>query len=365
MKSNSKFKKNFSFKKSAKLNSGNNSKFKKKHFISNNSRNNNSRNNNSRNNNTNRNNSKDIFCERYDNFFGKGTFDKLIYSKREYSNNSFIRINLSKISISDVESFLRKNRVKYSKTFIDNFLKIEKSFFNLSSSLLSLFGQIYIQDLASGVPISLIDFQKLKNLGRKIKILDVGASPGSKTTQLADLLIYNGIDYSILCIEPNKLRLTKLINNIQKQEFKNIEVLNIAGEDFNFEDKFDLIILDVPCSGNLIDDKDWLNKRDIKGIEKNSSLQKKLIKNISKYLLVGGELIYSTCSLEPEENELNIDWTLKNTKLKTKKVLKKFPFEVKPLSKIDIKNLKDNNSIRLMPYNSKTQGFFVCKFENK
>ena len=303
--------------------------------------------------------------DRYDSFFGKGVSNKLIESVRLYSKNQFIRINLSKVSIKEIEDFLIKNRVKFSKTFFLNAFKIEKSFFNITSSIEAISGKIYMQDLASQIPINTIDFESLKTM-KKIRVLDMAASPGSKTTQIVDLLNYHKIDYEIVALEPEEKRLTKLINNIQKQDFENIKIINCLGEEFNDEKKFDIILLDAPCSGNLVGDSNWLNKRDINGIEKNSALQKKLLKNGAKLLNENGILIYSTCSLEVEENELNVDWILKSSKLKTFRPKINFGFNTKPLSIVREKQLDDGvkNCIRIMPYESKTQGFFVCCFKN-
>jgi len=308
------------------------------------------------------NNNNSFFKDRYNLFLGKNSFNKLIEAKNIYSNNQFIRINLSKTNITEIERFLKDNRVKFSKTFIPNALKIEKSFFNISSSLENLSGNIYIQDLASQIPVNTVNFEILKKLNRKIKILDMAASPGSKTTQIADLCEYYKLDYNIIAIEPDENRLNKLINNIQRQEFKNIEIINEFGEKFQSKNKFDLILLDAPCSGNLIDDKNWLNKRDLKGINENAELQKKMLKNAYNLLEKNGQLIYSTCSLEPEENELNVDWFLKKFKVKSEKINLKFGFETKPILKFNNIKFSNQNSIRITPYLSKTQGFFVSKF---
>ncbi|MDA3855270.1 MAG: RsmB/NOP family class I SAM-dependent RNA methyltransferase [Candidatus Woesearchaeota archaeon] len=302
------------------------------------------------------------FSQRYDDFFGGGTFHKLLDAKEKYTKNQFIRINLSKISIEEGDKFLKKNRVKYSNTFISNALKIERSFFNISSSIESISGKVYLQDLASQIPVNCIDFSKYKN--KKIRILDMAASPGSKTTQIADLFSLHEIDYEIVALEPENKRLTRLINNIQKQGFENITIVNTLGEDYEDKELFDIVLLDAPCSGNLVGDRDWLKKRDMNGILNNSDLQKKLLKNAEKLTKKEGIMIYSTCSLEVEENELNVDWILKNSKLKSFKPILKFGFDTKPLTIFKGKKLDQGveNSIRIMPYLSKTQGFFVCCF---
>jgi len=291
---------------------------------------------------------------RYDKFFGFRTSQKLLDAMKIYSRNQFIRINLSKTNKLEVEKFLKKNRVKSENTFLENGIKINKSFFNLTSSLFGLSSKFYMQDLASQVPINCIDFDRLKKLNRKVKILDGCASPGSKTTQILDLLNFYKIPFEVFALEPEKKRLTKLINNIQRHSFENYRIFNITGQEFKTEHKFDVIYLDVPCSGNLVGDKDWLNKRTVEGIYNMSNLQKSIVKNLWKYLETDGELIYSTCSIEPEENEKNVEWILKNTGLKSEKIDLKTGFDSKPLHGVE--------GLRFMPHKSKTQGFFVSKF---
>lgn len=289
---------------------------------------------------------------RWEKNFGKDEVRKLLDIKNKISNDTYIRVNLSKTSVNDVCDFLKSNRVKFSETFLPNCLKIEKSFFNLSSSLLSLSGEIYIQDIASQVPVNCIDFKWLKSLNRCVNILDMAASPGSKTTQICDMLKLHNIEYNLIALEPEVKRLQKLINNLHKQECVNVSVVNSTGQKFNSEIKFDLILLDAPCSGNLIGDRNWLDKRDVKGILERSNVQKDLLKSAKSLLNENGVLIYSTCSLELEENEENVKFAKDNLDLKDVKCSLNFPFSTKPL-------LKGQESIRFMPTKSMTQGFFV------
>ena len=101
--------------------------------------------------------------------------------------------------------------------------------------------------------------------------------------------------------------------------------------------KFDKILLDAPCSGNFTQEDNWFDKRDIEGIKSNAENQKKLMKVCVETVRPGGVIVYSTCSLEPEENEENVEWFLKN---------------------YDVKLLEQK---RFWPCET-NQGFFVAKF---
>ena len=228
------------------------------------------------------------FKKMYDEKFGKGTFKNLLDSRKKYSQDEYIRVNLSKAKRDEIENFLKKNRAEFSRTFIYNCLKIEKSHFKINSSVNALSGKIYSQNLVSLVPVNCIDFDNLKRKDRKINILDSCASPGSKTTQLADLLNYHEIEYEIIALEPHIRRHKRLINNIQKQGFGNIKVIDSKVEDFKTKVRFDVILADVPCSGNLISDENWLKKRDIGGILKMAKIQREIVSSISNMLSEDG-----------------------------------------------------------------------------
>ena len=83
---------------------------------------------------------------------------------------------------------------------------------------------------------------------------------------------------------------------------------------------FDRILLDVPCSGNFASDSEWFNRRTLADIERNAKVQKEILSTAVKCLAPNGEMVYSTCSLEPEEDELNMDWAVKNLGLQIQKI---------------------------------------------
>jgi 16S rRNA C967 or C1407 C5-methylase (RsmB/RsmF family) len=126
--------------------------------------------------------------------------------------------------------------------------------------------------------------------------------------------------------------------------------------------KFDRILLDVPCSGNFVTDKDWFKKRTIQDVKRNARLQREILKEAAKVLKNDGEIVYATCSLEPEENELNIDWAIKSLKLKVEKIN---CHGEKALTDVFGKKLDSpiKHCKRIWP--GQTQGFFVCKLKKR
>lgn len=307
------------------------------------------------------------FEQKYAQIWGKGTLNKLLQKQKELINKKYLRINISKTTSQTIEEFLKKNRVKYSPTPLPNSFEIHKTFFNLTTSPHALLGEIYNQDLASQIPVHCLNLQQYQNSKKPIQILDMAASPGSKTTQISDLLKYYNIPHEITALEIEKKRILKLLNNLQKQQVHNCKVYNTAAQDFKSSIQYDIILLDAPCSGNLIDDKNWVSKRNKQGIEKQATLQKQLLKKAYSLLKGKGILVYSTCSIEVEENEMNANWFLNNYKVEIIKPQLQLPFPTTPLKKYNnqVFSKELSKTIRCFPLNSNTQGFYVAMFEKK
>jgi 16S rRNA C967 or C1407 C5-methylase (RsmB/RsmF family) len=129
-----------------------------------------------------------------------------------------------------------------------------------------------------------------------------------------------------------------------------------------FKMKFDRILLDVPCSGNFATDPDWFSRRTVRDVERNAKLQREILTEVAKVLKDDGEIVYATCSLEPEEDELNINWAIKNLNLRVEKIS---CYGEKALINVFGKQLDSSieNCRRIWP--EKTQGFFVCKLQKR
>ncbi len=142
-------------------------------------------------------------------------------------------------------------------------------------------------------------------------VLDMCASPGGKTTQLADLMNNKGI---IIALEKKKERIERLKTNLERQGVHNAILYHTDASNVKkLGITFDKVLLDAPCSGNYTQEDGWFEKRTLSQVNKNAAEQKILLSAALSVLKKGGTLVYSTCSLEPEENELVIDWLLKQS----------------------------------------------------
>ena len=194
-------------------------------------------------------------------------------------------------------------------------------------------------------------------------VLDMCGSPGSKTTQIAALMQNKGIlvanDYTIDRMKP-------LTINIQRCGISNTIITLMEGRFFkNSNIKFDKISVDAPCSGtgtirkSLKTLKIW-NPNMIKRL---AGTQKQLLDTAFNILKENGTLVYSTCSLEPEENESVIDFLLNRYNAKIEKIelngLKTSPAILEFEDKTYNKEIK--NCLRIWPQDNDTEGFFVAK----
>ena len=226
--------------------------------------------------------------------FGKIRTKKLCSSFLNKSS-MFIRVDESQLKINNVIKFLNQAGIEIkTNKFLTNFLEIVKGQDNIIDNELFKTGIISIQDPASGAVIDLVNPQKGDI------ILDVCAAPGTKSLLMSQKV---GSDGKIYASDINKNRVKKGKDDISRHKNNNItwSVLDAT------KDKFPLckkILVDAPCTGTGVigrrPDIKWrLKNKDIKFMER---LQALILNHMSKFLMPGGRLVYSTCSLEPEEN---------------------------------------------------------------
>lgn len=220
-------------------------------------------------------------------------------------------------------------------------------------------GHYYLQDLSSMLPALILNPQPSE------KVLDMAAAPGSKTTQLAQLmnnsgtLIANDVDFG---------RLSNLAFNLDRMGIMNTMLTNKDGALFGqlLPEYFDKILLDAPCSalgvlGNKNEVTLWWNYQKV---NKMIHIQSQLLVSAIKSLKVGGELVYSTCTLTPHENEWMIDEILKNypveiVEFEPPKGLVYRDGVISTFDRTVDETLKFSK--RLYPFENDAQGFFLCK----
>ena len=192
---------------------------------------------------------------------------------------------------------------------------------------------------------------------RPLAALDLCAAPGGKSTLLRSALPADCVLYSN---EPIRNRASILLENVTKWGYENHIVTNCYPRDYRkAKMKFDLILCDVPCSGEGMFRKDEATIREWspQNVEKCWQLQREIVADAWACLNEGGFLIYSTCTFNTKENEENIRWILEE--FDDARVLK---IETKPEWNITGSLLKgfDEPVYRFIPGISRSEGLFLC-----
>ncbi len=230
---------------------------------------------------------------------------------------------------------------------------------DLGKTIEHMLGLIYLQGPVSMAPVEALDPKPGEH------VLDLCAAPGSKSTQIAQLLGGEGV---LVANDLSYERVKALSSNLQRFGVLNCVITLADGRKYprfarNF---FDKVLVDAPCSSLGIVSKDWGIARSwsMKLAERLAKLQKQLILAGFDCLKPGGVLVYSTCTLTVEENELVVSWLLERREdariadvrlsgLRGRRGL------------TDYKGLRLNDEIsktlRIMPYDNWAEGFYIAK----
>lgn len=257
-----------------------------------------------------------------------------------------IRVNNLKTSKNDLKEKLKEMEIESEDGIIEDFLYI-KNAKNIVNNELYKNGLFSLQDEAAGYAAYVLNPKQGET------VLDACSAPGGKATYLAEIMNDSG---KIVAWDLYPHRVNEIKENAKRLNLSSIDEMVNDSTKLNkeFIEKFDKILLDVPCLGLGVirrkPDIKW--QREEKDIKEITDIQYKILETCSKYLKIGGELVYSTCSILEEENNKIVEKFLKENK-----------FEIE---KIDVKNFKNmiekDEMLHFYP-NEQTDGFFICKMK--
>ncbi len=227
--------------------------------------------------------------------------------------------------------------------------------YNLGSLHEFLQGYFYLQSAASMIPTIVL------NPRPQDIVIDMCAAPGSKSTHLAQLMNNRG---KLILLEKNQKRIASLEINLRRMGVVNSIIFNIdAVEIEKLNLKPTKVLLDAPCTGEglIREDKSRKKSRNIEDIEKMAKIQKKLLIAGLKVLKKGGYLLYSTCSIGPEENEFVVDSVLKGTS-EFEIIKLDYQYGTNGLTNVFHRELRKDleYSQRIYPHIQDTIGFYFC-----
>lgn len=231
--------------------------------------------------------------KRWINRWGEEFTEKLLLSNNE-KPILVLRVNNLVSSKNELTELLKKVNLGYKESeYLDDFIKLS-NLTNISDWEYFAKGYFTIQDESTGLACKLLDPRP------GMRVLDFCAAPGGKTGMLADLMKNEG---TLVAIDKFESRLKILKKNLERLKVENVEAHAVDALEFESE-PFDRILVDVPCSGlgTLTKKPDIKWKRDIGDFRKLTVTQSQLLDAASKLLKKGGYIVYSTCTIEPEEN---------------------------------------------------------------
>ncbi|HTZ41893.1 MAG TPA: RsmB/NOP family class I SAM-dependent RNA methyltransferase [Candidatus Omnitrophota bacterium] len=294
-------------------------------------------------------------------------YEKFIKSLEGTPLNS-IRVNELKISPLELKKRLEEKGWKLSQPVKghEEIMVIESTLEpgELGRSFEHLLGYYYIQEISSMLPVIAL------NPKPNERVLDLCASPGSKTTQIASLiknsglLIANEVNFGRMKILSSNLERCGVSNAIITRKDGGVLCARLREEGF----LFDKILVDAPCSGEgtLRNNPKTALMWNANGIKKMSSVQRRLLYSAVQILKVGGEIVYSTCTYAPEEDEEIIDFILNEFKGEIELESIKLPIKCRQgISEWQDKEYNKNvqKSCRIFPFESNTEGFFIAKMK--
>jgi NOL1/NOP2/sun family putative RNA methylase len=271
------------------------------------------------------------------------------------------RVNTLKAQREQILSLLGDMKLRQLSFYPEAF-SIEGKY-SLGNHITHNLGLIYVQEAASMIPVILLDPRPGE------VVLDLCAAPGSKTTQIAQAMINQGL---LVANEVSRKRMRGLIHNIKRCGLLNEVVISVSGQKAYriFSDYFDRVLVDAPCSaeGTIRRSRAVLYHWGVKNIQRISRIQIGLVMSGFRALRPGGTMVYSTCTIAPEENEMVISY-----------LLEKFPdAELLPVALHDFRmrpgitrwqgSIFDpmvEHCIRILPQDNDTAPFFAAKLTKR
>ena len=218
---------------------------------------------------------------------------------------TYIRRNTARIGEADFEAALKRDGVTFCKTKKLSYAYELTDFDHLSAMESFRNGYFYVQDLSS---MQVAEWAEVKP---NDTVLDVCAAPGGKAIHIAEKLAGKG---TVIARDLTPYKVDLIRENVSRSGLSGVEVLCHDARIFDetMRGKADVVIADLPCSGLGIMGRKPDLKQNVtrEGMMELAALQREILSVVKEYVKPGGALIYSTCTINREENEANAAWFL-------------------------------------------------------
>lgn len=277
--------------------------------------------------------------------FGRESTEKLLNANNEKPFLT-LRINALKVKPEEFRKLLQSVNLRFTPgKYLPEFFKLQ-NLTNITAWEYFTEGYFNIQDESAGLACRLLDPQK------GMKVLDLCAAPGGKTAYMAALIQDEG---EITAVDKYESRLEIVQRNLNRLQIKSVKTLAKDALELDGE-QFDRVLADVPCSGSgtLSKKPDIKWKKDLIDLHKMHDLQYSLIKKAASLVKPGGILVYSTCSIEPEENfEIVKKFLNENHNFKLESAADYLPKEL----------IDENGCVQTLPHVHMMDGAFAARLK--
>ncbi len=270
-----------------------------------------------------------------------------------------IRVNTLYANSNEIKRSLESKSFKFRPIpWINDAFFVDKKPYAIGSTLEHSLGLIYVQDASSMLPSIILDPQPNET------ILDIAAAPGSKTTHIAMLMKNTGV---VVANDVSVDRLNVLAMNVQRMGLKNVVINRGNGMNFDFMTKFDRILVDAPCTATgtiRVDETSPMKQWSKKAGQRLAKTQLKLLSHAWKFLKPKGILVYSTCSIDPIEDELVLHKFLQRHDATLLPIELDLPTRVNSITEYNGTKLDERikNALRILPHTD-YEGFFIAKLQ--
>ncbi len=275
--------------------------------------------------------------------FGREATEKLLTANNEKPYLT-LKINALKTNPDEFKKLLNNVNLRFKPgRYLPEFFKLQ-NLTNITAWEYYANGFFNIQDESAGLACRLLDTRP------GMKVLDMCAAPGGKTAYIAGLMHDEG---EIIAIDRFEARLRIMERNINRLGINSIKL--VEQDALEYEDNgFDRVLADVPCSGTgtMCKKPDIKWKKDLLDIRRMTELQYRLLEKAASLVKPGGVVVYSTCSIEPEENgDIVNKFLSEHPEFSLENASGSFPMEI----------IDANGCIQTFPHTHQLDGAFAAK----
>ena len=298
---------------------------------------------------------KEEFSKRYKQIMGE-QYDLFMDYSTSFIRRS-IRVNTLKIDVEKLKARLEPNWKLTPIPWCKEGFWIKGERLDIGNLSEHILGYIYVQEAASMIPPIALDPKPGDT------VLDLCAAPGSKTTQMAAMMKNTGV---IVANDLSAERIKALGINLNRSGVINAIITHSEGRQMKGVE-YDKILVDAPCSatGTIRKNLKVLGQYNYTIVERLAAMQRGLIKKAYGMLKPGGTMVYSTCTMEPAENEGTVTYLLENEPTAS---VEKIEMDIKrsePFLEFEGNKFSEQvrNCIRISPQDNDSEGFFIARIK--